>query len=132
MTDWMHGEMRVSDRERRLSLRRLQRAHARGRISAAELEERSDAVRTARSYGDLVPLFADLLPVRRGPVRFRRGPFPFGFPLLPLLIIGIVIAATGHVPWLPIIVAGVLLLVFAPWRPRRWGHRGWVHRDWAS
>lgn len=53
----------------------------------------------------------------------RRGIFPF--PLLPLLVLGIVVAATGHVPWIAVAVAAVLVLVLAPWRPRRGsGHRG--------
>jgi hypothetical protein len=119
MDDWTRAALRLSDRDRKTAVRTLHREHRRGRIDAAELDERLDAVATARSHGDLGPVFADLAgtPVRRGPA-FRRGPFPF--PLLPLLIIGIVIAATGSVPWVPIVVAAVLILVFAPWRRRRW------------
>ena len=118
---WSAAEVRLSDRERKAATRRLRHHHARGRIDAIELEERTDAVGFARNRGDVARVFADLeAPVRRGgPWAFRRGWFPF-FPIFPVLfIVTIVIAATGHVPWVPLVILGVLLLVVAPWRRRR-------------
>ena len=130
MNTWSQETLRLSDRDRKVAARRLRRERARGRLDAAEYDERTDAVRTARTHGDLAPVFADLAPV---PVAWRRRPwgrrfpgFP-AFPLLPLLVIGIVVAATGHVPWVAIAVAAVLVLVLAPWRRRR----GFGHRSWA-
>ena len=125
MSNWNLAELRLSDRDRRSALRRVRREQARGRITHAELEERLDAIGTARTHGDLGPVFADLggnglgfAPRGRG---YRRGFFPF--PLVPLLVIAIIIAATGHIPWVPVIIAGALILVFAPWRRRRWADR---------
>ncbi|RNL63721.1 DUF1707 domain-containing protein [Nocardioides marmoriginsengisoli] len=131
----MYGndDLRVSDRDRKRALASLNRQHARGRIDADELDERRDAAATARTWGDLAPVFADLRPGYLGPGdpgygrAWRRGPFPFPFPLLPLLVLAIILAATGHVPWIPLLVVGVLLLAFAPWRRRRWhGRAHWA------
>jgi len=124
-------EVRLSDGDRKAALRRLRAHHRRGRIDGVELEERTDAVGFARNHGDLRTVFADLEPVGpvrgpRGPWAFRRGWFPL-FPVFPLLVIvAIVIAATGHIPWVPIVILAVLLLVVAPWRRRRWGNAGWA------
>lgn len=135
---WNHEAMRLGDRERRQALKALDKHHAKGRIDDAEYAERSDAVGSARTVGDLLDVFADLGwgPRREqlagrawsGPV--HRGPFP----LLPLLlVVGIVLAALGHVPWLPVIVVGALVLLLGPWHHRRrWaGHRGFSHRGYA-
>jgi hypothetical protein len=54
--------LRLSDGDRTRARKRLVREHRRGRIDATELEERLDAVATARSHGDLAPVFADLDP----------------------------------------------------------------------
>lgn len=118
---WSSSELRLSDRERGAAVRRLRHHHKRGRIDAIELEERVDAVGFARNRGDVQRVFADLeAPFRRrGPWALRRGWFPF-FPIIPLLwIAAIVIAVTGHVPWVPLVILAVLLLVVAPWRRRR-------------
>ncbi len=121
MNSWYDTNLRLGDAERKAALRDLRRQHARGRIDDVELDERSDAVRTARTHGDLGPVFADLRPLRSPRARlYRRARVPF--PLFPLLVIGaIVLAVTGHFPWIPLIVVAVLLLVFAPWRRRHWG-----------
>jgi hypothetical protein len=126
VASWYDTQVRLGDAERKAALRDLRRQHARGRIDLGELEERSDAVRSARTQGDLGPVFADLRPVRaqRGPRMYRRGPFPV-FPLFPVLVIaGIVLAITGHVPWIALGIAAFVLLVLAPRRRR---HRsGWA------
>jgi Flp pilus assembly protein TadB len=120
MHPWTSPDLRVSDNERKRALRSLSRQHARGRIDADELDERRDAVATARTWGDLAPVFADLAPIGQAPAYRRRRRAPFPFPLLPLLVIAIIVAATGHVPWIAIgIIAAVLVLT----APLRWGHR---------
>lgn len=131
----MHGhyartdQIRLSDRDRRAALRRLRAHHRRGRIDGMELEERTDAVGFARNHGDLRAVFTDLEPGGRPfgpPFVARRGWFPF-FPVFPLLLVAaIIVAATGHVPWVPLVILAVLLLVVAPWRRRRWAGRGYA------
>jgi Flp pilus assembly protein TadB len=139
MNAWTYAALRLSDRDRKGAVRRLEREHRRGRIDKAELEERLDGVASARTRGDLGPVFADLvgLPVPRGPqslgFRHHHGRRLVRLPVLALLVIGIVIAATGHIPWVAIAVAAVLILVFAPWRRRRWvGRRHAItYQHWA-
>lgn len=118
------GNLRLGDAERKAALRDLRRQHARGRIDDVELDERSDAVRTARTHGDLGPVFADLRPLRSPRARlYRRARVPF--PLFPLLVIGLVVLAiTGHFPWLALIIVAAVLVLVAPRRRRYWGHRG--------
>lgn len=121
MHTFTHPSVRLSDRDRKVAIRGLVREHRRGRIDAAELAERTDAVTTARTHGDLDPVFADL-PVSPRGVHLRRGPFPFPFPfpVLPLVVIAIILAATGHVPWIALVIVAAVLVLTAP---LRWRHR---------
>jgi len=125
MTGWNHEAVRIGDRERRQVLQSLTRHHARGRIDADELAERSDAVRVARTLGDLQVVLADLgWGPRRSFAYDARPPLPRP-PLLPLLlVVAVVLAATGTISWVVPAVGAAVLLLLAPWRRRRWaGHR---------
>ncbi|WP_234660602.1 DUF1707 SHOCT-like domain-containing protein [Agromyces marinus] len=51
---------RLSDAEREEAVVHLASARAEGRLTAAELADRSASARAAATWGDLVPLFADL------------------------------------------------------------------------
>lgn len=51
---------RLSDAERDAAVGHLAAAQAEGRLTAAEYQERERAARTAVTWADLVPLFADL------------------------------------------------------------------------
>ena len=59
-TDPATAGHRLSNAEREEAVSALERANADGRITAAELSERSSAARSAVTRGDLAPLFADL------------------------------------------------------------------------
>lgn len=134
MSGWNHETMRIGDRERRQVLKSLTKHHARGRINDAEFAERTDAVHTARTYGDLQVVFADLgwgprrsytYDAWQGPARMRRHRGPF--PLLPLLlVIAIVLAVTGQIPWLAVAIGAGVLVLLAPWRRHRWGGPNWA------
>lgn len=52
--------MRASDADREKVARVLQQAHGEGRLDLHELDERLAAVYASKTYGDLVPLTADL------------------------------------------------------------------------
>jgi len=129
MNDWNIAQLRLSDGERRSALRRLRREARHGRITEEELDERLDAVGTARTHGDLGPVFADLGGNGLGFARargFRRGFVPFPFPLVPLLAVGIVLAATDTISWVPVLVVAGLVLLLGPLRRRRWAGRGYA------
>jgi hypothetical protein len=53
-------QMRASDADREKVARVLQQAHGEGRLDLNELDERLASVYAAKTYGDLVPLTADL------------------------------------------------------------------------
>jgi hypothetical protein len=63
--------LRASDADREQFAERLRNATGEGRLVAEELEERLGAVFSARTYGDLDAVVADL---PRGSVEPRRGP----------------------------------------------------------
>ena len=83
--------LRISDADREAAVDLLAEHYATGRLDKDEFDERSDAVWSAKTRGDLAPIFADLplrSPARRtsrlqpGAPRRRRWPVP----LVPVLI----------------------------------------------
>ncbi|MGW0231116.1 DUF1707 SHOCT-like domain-containing protein [Actinopolymorpha singaporensis] len=59
-------DMRASDGDREKIASRLRDAHAEGRLSLGEFQDRLDALYSAQTYGELEPLVRDL-PVSRTP-----------------------------------------------------------------
>ncbi len=57
-----YASMRAADADRDVVLRALGEAYAEGRLDAAEFDERSSAVQTARTLGELPAFLADLVP----------------------------------------------------------------------
>jgi len=92
--------LRLSDADREAATGLLSEQYAVGRLNKDEFDERSDAVWSAKTRGDLAPVFADL-PVRSPalPVRVERrrsrdlraggvvlsDPAPLGRPSVPRL-----------------------------------------------
>ena len=118
----MRPEMRLSDLDRDRAVDRLSEHYAAGRLDKDEFDERSDAVWTARTAGDLEPLFADLAPLRldrpgRGhPAPWvRRGWYPV--PFLPVLFVLIALTVVTHVPF---VLLALLACGVAFRRHRRW------------
>lgn len=66
-----NAHMRASDRDRDVVNEVLGTAYAEGRITAEELDERTDEVARARTLGELPPLMSDL--VASTPVRAARA-----------------------------------------------------------
>jgi Domain of unknown function (DUF1707) len=132
--------LRISDADRAQALDLLSEQYAVGRLDKDEFDERSDAVWSAKTQGDLAPVFVDL-PVRspglpahptgrgtqwgpgwtsgRGPGRGpRRGP-----PLLALVFLLVLLTILTKVPFVLLLVG--LWFVFG-WRHharRHWSHR---------
>jgi DUF1707 SHOCT-like domain len=95
--------LRASDADRELVAERLRHAAAEGRLFADELEERLGTALSARTYGELDALVADLPPItspaRRagGNVRVRPAvAVAVALPLALMLIGAIAFAVAGH------------------------------------
>ena len=108
----MRPDMRLSDADRDRAVAQMSEYYAAGRLDKDEFDERSDAVWTARTAGDLAPLFADLAtPALERSGRgdhapwVRRGWYPV--PFLPVLFVLIALTVITHVPF--------VLLVFLGW-----------------
>jgi hypothetical protein len=106
--------LRIGDAEREAALESLGGHFAEGRLTKDELDERTDAVWSARTRGDLDVLFEDLparapgaaaRPARR-PAGSRRSPWPV-VPVLTVLLalvlvleLPLLLLAMGLVLWL--------------------------------
>jgi hypothetical protein len=109
-------DLRIGDADRDAALDRLAEHYAAGRLDKDELDERSDAVWTARTLGDLNTVFADLDPAPRRSGGRRTH---WRAPLLPVLVVLIALTVVTHVPFVLLALVGWLLL--APrWRRRCW------------
>jgi hypothetical protein len=116
-------ELRLSDADRDDAITRLSEAFAAGRLDKDEFDERSDAVWTARTGADLVPIFADLAPVPRERTAYaarsgpwvRRGWFPL--PFAPVLFVLIMLTVVTHIPFVLLAFAGCFLFLG---RRRQW------------
>lgn len=128
----MDEQLRISDAEREAAAAELGEHYAQGRITTEEHAERLDRIWSSRTRGELAPIFRDL-PGRYGPVaprqEHRRPAYPgpafrgrLPFPLFPVLAVLVVLTVVTHVP---VILIGLLVLLFVGLRRRR--HR-WTRR----
>ena len=114
--------VRASDADRERVADRLRDAAAEGRLLTEELEQRLEVALSARTYGQLDALLADL-PGRRlmGPAEARRVAWR-----RPVLGIPIVVAVTLAVIAAVFVITGVLAM-WLLWLAVGWwffGHRG--------
>lgn len=101
--------LRASDADREQIAERLRKATAEGRLLAEELEERLEATFSARTYGELDAVVADLPST---PVRRRERPQP---PVLnPLHLIALFILAPIIIS-LMIAAAVLVATLFSAW-----------------
>jgi hypothetical protein len=121
------ADLRLGDADRDAAIARLSEHYAAGRLDKEELDERSDAVWTAKTRADLAPIFADLGPTQsererggrgyRGPWG-RRGWLPV--PFVPVLFLLIALTVLTHIPFVLLAFLGCAF-VFS--RRRRGSHR---------
>jgi uncharacterized membrane protein len=138
MTESSRG-LRLSDAERQTAVDQLGEQFAVGRLTREEFDERSDAVWSAKTHGDLFPVFADLpaQAPRAVSVPSRGSPGSAGIVgtglhrvrrlLVPLFVVLIVLTVITHLP-LVLIAVGAWFFVGR----RRWldhHHGGW-DRGW--
>lgn len=148
----MDDSIRVCDADRDRVTGQLRDHFAAGRITPGELDERLSAALTAKTFGDLRRIMADLpgtvpvplgaapLPLRATPawaVRRRYPPFP---PLILLVLLAaLLIPGTG---WLAVFVSVILLFwlmtfvvgafAFGRSQRRRHHHGGWQRPRYSS
>jgi len=117
----MDDQIRVSDADRERVTTRLRDHFAEGRLTHGELDERVSAALSAKTFGDLRPLMADLpgpvpappaarRPPRAGPPRrgYRRRPR-----VLPLILVALLVALV--VPGGGWVIAAFFRLVLLLW-----------------
>jgi Domain of unknown function (DUF1707) len=139
----MYDNIRVSDADRERVTSRLREHFAEGRLTSDELDERISATLSAKTFGDLRPIMADLpepapLGPQPGPVpppyqpptyAYRRGPRLFPVAML-LLFLLFVLGSGGWVflaffkflllAWLILCVAGIFTAARFRRRARRY------------
>lgn len=76
------SELRISDEDRHKVAEVLRQAAGEGRIDLEELDERLEATYAAKTYGELVPITADL-PVAGQAHAVRPAPRPAAGPVVP-------------------------------------------------
>jgi len=132
----MDDRIRAADADREHATARLREHFAAGRLTSGELDERISAALTAKTYGELRQLMADL-PAPAAP-RAAQRPYPAAPPwmarrrgprLLPVMLLALLAALLlPGGPWLFFAVFPVLLVfgllaglsgIIAMSRPRR-------------
>jgi Flp pilus assembly protein TadB len=130
--------LRASDADREHIAERLRRAASEGRLLAEEFEQRLEAAFTARTYGELDPLVADL-PAERLPASQSRAVSyvrPVAIALGVAMLVMAVLAVIALIVTGTIVIGGawVILLVWLFGAKRgycrgRYGRRGRLPRS---
>jgi len=100
----MDDSIRVSDADRDRVTAQLRDHFAAGRITPGELDERLSAALSAKTFGDLRPIMADL----PGPVPAPLGAAPPPLPVTPAW------AVRRHPPFPPLILLALLTALLIP------------------
>jgi hypothetical protein len=118
--------LRLSDADRESAVDLLSEHYSLGRLTKDEFDERSDAVWSAKTQGDLAPVFADLpthpsakLARTGGGPPTRRRRFPVA--LAPVLFVLVAITVITHLPFV-LIAVGLWFFL---------GRRHW-HACWSA
>jgi hypothetical protein len=119
--------LRLSDADREAAVALLGEHYAIGRLTKDEFDERSDAVWSARTRGDLAPVFVDLpAPPSTQPTRAAARPPGRARPRrVPLLALVLVVLAIALLTELPLVLAALALwFVLGRCHTARWGGHG--------
>ena len=89
------SRLRASEADRDTVAERLYDATVEGRLQAEELDQRLGVALSARTYGELEPLVADLPAARAG--RLREASVPLR--VCAALVLTVLLAALGALAW---------------------------------
>ena len=126
-----NDSLRAADSDREQVAERLRQAAAEGRLDQEELEARLEAALTARTYGELDRLVADLPPREPEPAprrtRSRRRP-KLGFAGVAAIVMAIWALTGAGYFWPAWVLLG--LAFWGPWHPfgSSWGCCATRHR----
>lgn len=120
------AQVRIGDAERESAVNALGEHYAAGRLTKDEFDERAGLAWSARTSGEIVPLFADLPRLVPPPERRpQRTPSSWrlhvGLWWLFVLLLGLALA--GQVSWLVVPVFAGLWCAGAFTAVHRWAHR---------
>lgn len=120
-------DLRIGDADRDRALTALGEHFAEGRLGREEYDDRAAAIWTARTRGDLEPMFADLPGAehaltaqgRSGHRRAwgRHWAFPF-VPFFPVIVVLVVLSAITHLPLVLLPLVVWLVIGRRVWRRR--------------
>lgn len=125
------ARVRIGDAERERAVMALGDHYAAGRLTKEEFDERTSSAWSARTAGDLAPLFTDLpslQPPRAARPRPPRAGWWLGVRLWWVFVLLMVLATSGHVPWLAVVVFAGLWWTGMFAGLHRWAHRSSVPR----
>ena len=101
------AQVRIGDAERESAVTALGEHYAAGRLTKEEYDERTDVAWSARTSGDLAPLFTDLprlqAPATRRP-RTAGASWRLGMGLWWVFMLLLVLAMADQVPWFAIAI----------------------------
>ena len=124
------SQVRIGDAERASAVSALGDHFAAGRLTKEEFDERADHAWSARTSGDLAPLFTDLPRLQQPAPRRPRPPraaWRVGFGLWWVWMLLLVLAIGGQVPWLAVAVFAGLW-----WSGMFSAFHRWAHHRHAS
>jgi hypothetical protein len=106
--------MRTSDADRERVAERLRKAAGEGRLEPDELEQRLETALSARTYGELDEVEADLPRAERPRTRHRRHRMRRRFVAISVLLVVIWAATGAGYFWPGWAIGGLALWAFAP------------------
>jgi hypothetical protein len=119
------AQVRIGDAERESAVTALGEHYAAGRLTKEEFDERSGVAWSARTSGDLAPLFTDLprlhAPTPRRP-QPSRASWRLGMGLWWLFMLLLVLAIADEVPWVAVAIFGGLWWTGMFSAFHRWAH----------
>ena len=119
------AQVRIGDAERESAVTALGEHYAAGRLTKEEFDERSGVAWSARTAGDLAPLFTDLPRLQAHAARRPQPPrasWRLGMGLWWVFMLLLVLAMADQVPWVTVAIFAGLWWTGMFTALHRWAH----------